>query len=85
MNSDIHEKQKLFKEKMKIAEEVLSNIEKSSKKYDDILGYIQVASGLAQIDQYIRDVGSVIVEARSLDREIQNALRENESIVSTYG
>jgi hypothetical protein len=70
---------------MKTAEDVVSSIEKSSKKYDDILGYIQVASGLQQIDQYIQDVDEVIVQARSLDREIQAALRENEVIVSAYG
>jgi hypothetical protein len=67
-----------------LAEEVLSNIEKSVKKYDDILGYIQVATGLAQIDQYIRDVDEVIVQAKALDREIQNALRENEAIVASF-
>jgi hypothetical protein len=85
MNSDIREKQNIFKEKMKIAEQVLSSIEKSSKKYDDILGYIQVAAGLAQIDQYIRDVDDVIVQAKALDRDIQTALRENEAIVSSFG
>jgi hypothetical protein len=70
---------------MKITEQKLSNIEKSSKKYDDILRYIQAASRLVRIDQYIRDVVNVIVEVRSLGREIQNALRENESIVSSCG
>lgn len=84
MLSDIGDKQKVFNEKMKIAEEVLSNIEKSVKKYDDILGYIQVATGLAQIDQYIRDVDEAIVEAKALDREIQNALSENEAIIASF-
>jgi hypothetical protein len=85
MLSDISERQKVFSEKMKVAEEVLSSIEKSSKKYDDILGYIQVATGLAQIDQYIRDVDDIIAKAKVLDYEIQKALRENEEIVSLYG
>lgn len=85
MRSDIDAKQNIFKDRMKKAEEVVSSIEKSSKKYDDILGYIQVATGLEQIDHYIRDVDDVIIQAQSLDRQIQTALKENEAIVSGYG
>lgn len=84
MLSNIGDKQKVFKEKMKIAEEVLSNIDKSVQKYDDLLGYMQVATGLEQIDQYISDVDEVIVQAKALDREIQNALSENEAIVASF-
>jgi uncharacterized coiled-coil DUF342 family protein len=84
MISDINDKQKVFNEKMQIANEVVSKIEASVKKYDDILGYVQVATGLDQIDQYINDVDKVIVQASALNSEIQNALSANQTIVASF-
>ena len=84
MLSDIRDKKKVFKAKMAIANEVLSKVEKSVQKYDDILGYIQVGTGINQIDQYIHDVDTVILQANALDTEIKNALNESYKIIATF-
>lgn len=84
MIAGINDKKRQFEEKLKIAGEVLTNVDKSVQKYDDILGYIQVGSGLNQVDQYINDVDTVIAEAQVLDREIQGALSESQRIVASF-
>lgn len=84
MLSDIRDKKKVFKAKMAIANEVLSKVDKSVQKYDDILGYIQVGTGVNLIDNYINEVDTVVSQANILNNDIKNALNESSKIIATF-
>jgi hypothetical protein len=79
----IKSKRDKFSEKVKIAEDVMSKLEKSIKKYDDILGYFQVSSQLNTIDKYITDIDAVIAEAVVLNGSVQSAVADGNTIIKS--
>jgi hypothetical protein len=84
MLPDIRDKKQIFEDKIKIVEEALSEIDKSIKKYDDILGYMQVLSGTKDIQQYIDNVDKAIAQADVLNKEVQTALDEGDKIINQF-
>jgi hypothetical protein len=84
MLSKIQDKRNKFSEKVKVAEEVLSKLEQSVKKYDDILGYLQVSSQLDKVDQYINDIDKVISEGAILNSNIQVAITDGTAIINSF-
>jgi hypothetical protein len=84
MVSGIQEKRNKFSDKVKVAEEVLSKLEQSVKKYDDILGYLQVSSQLDKIDQYINDIDKIIAEGNILNSNIQVAIADGVAIINSF-
>lgn len=82
--SDIRDKQKVFREKMKDARSVLSDMEVSIQTYDDVLGAVQVKSGLGEIDKYISDVDEIIDRANILNQNIQSALERNQQVIASF-
>jgi hypothetical protein len=81
MLHDIKDKKRTFEEKIKIVEEVLSQMNTSIKKYDDILGYMQVGNGINEIQQYIDNVDKVIAQSDVLNKEVETALNEGQKII----
>lgn len=79
---DIKAKKETFEEKIKVAKDMLKQIDNSIQKYDDILGYIQVNSALNNVDSYIQDINSVISQSGNLNTNIQAAIDEGLTIVN---
>jgi len=82
MLEDIENKRVTFNGKMEIAENVLTQINSSIQKYDDILGYIQVSESLAGIDEQVSNINEIIQEGNQLNTEILTAIDDGLAIVS---
>ena len=82
--SDIRDKQKTFREKMKEARSVFSDMETSIQTYDDVLGAVQVKAGLGEIDKYISDVDEIIDQANVMNQDIQSALQRNQQVIASF-
>jgi DNA repair exonuclease SbcCD ATPase subunit len=81
MLDDIKERRRSFDERMETAEGAINRVAESAKKYDDVVGYVQVQAGLQGIDQHIGRIDSIIMEANALDEQIQAAIRDGLTII----
>lgn len=81
MLDDIGARRRIFNERIRTAEAAISRVAQSAKKYDDIVGYVQVQAGLQGIDQHIGQIDAIITEANALDQQIQTAIREGLIII----
>jgi hypothetical protein len=81
MLPDIQKNKKIFEEKIQIVDKALSELNGSIKKYDDILGYMQVGNGINEIGKYIEDVDKVILQANVLNKDVQIAIDEGRATI----
>ena len=81
MVASIEKKEEEFESKIKAARKVMSKIEKSVQKYDDIVGFFQVNKALEGIDDYILEADQAIKSGNLLNEEIKSHINEGLSLV----
>lgn len=81
MVASIEKKEEEFESKIKAARKVMSKIEKSVQKYDDIVGFFQVNKALEGIDDYILEADLAIKSGNLLNEEIKGHINEGLSLV----
>jgi hypothetical protein len=79
--NDIARKKSEFNLKMDLAGNGLLRLESSIKKYDDILGFLQVNRGLEGVNRYMAEVDQTVAQSIALNNEIQNAIQEGLKLV----
>ncbi|MBF2064559.1 MAG: hypothetical protein IGS39_09090 [Calothrix sp. C42_A2020_038] len=80
--NDINLKEKTFEDKIKVAADASSKVKTSIQEYDNILSVFQIGIGLAQAQEYITKVDSVIAEYKLLDQEVKIALDEGRQAIA---
>ena len=83
MLKDIGTKEDEFNAKIDKAEVVLSKIEKSIAKYDDIVGFVQVNKGLQGIDDLIADIEATMKVGTTLNSEIRNNIDDGLRLIAS--
>lgn len=81
MVASIEKKEEEFESKIKAARKVMSKIEKSVQKYDDIVGFFQVNKALEGIDDYILEADQAIKSGNLLNEEIKSHINEGLNLV----
>jgi len=80
---NINAKKEIFSGKIKVTEGVSSKLKASIKEYDNILNVFQVNVGLNEAQKYIETVDSVMSQYKSLEQEVQVALREGRQVIAS--
>jgi hypothetical protein len=73
--NEIAEGRRKFDERARTAEAAISRVAQSAKEYDDIVGRAQIQAGLQGIDEYVGRIDKIIIEANTLDQQIQTAIQ----------
>ena len=81
MVTSIEMKEEEFESKIKAARKVMSKIEKSVQKYDDIVGFFQVNKALEGIDDYILEADQAIKSGNLLNEEIKGHINDGLNLV----
>lgn len=80
---DINLQKTAFNEKLKVADNAASNLKKSIQGYDDILGELQVRTGLGQVEKYIKTIESITAQYETLNRQVQVSLQEGRTLIAS--
>ncbi len=83
MSSDIEQKERAFGLKLGELSDLIRQIEVLIKKYDDLLGFLQVRRGLGGIAEMEVKLDECIREAQALKIEILAAIAEGEKIINS--
>jgi hypothetical protein len=81
---NISNSKKTFDAKIDIADDVSSKLKVSIKKYDDILGDLQISAGLGKIREYTKTVDDIITQTAALNKDVQIALAEGRQIIGKF-
>jgi hypothetical protein len=78
---EVTQKKSEFQLRLDRARNGVEKLNGSIKKYDDIVGYLQVKRGIAGVAQYMGDVEETVLKSAELNKEIQSAIADGLRIV----
>jgi hypothetical protein len=79
--TDVAQKKSAFTLKLSLARAALLKLDKSIKRYDEILAYLQVSAGKDGVDKYMRDIDDTVAQSTALNQQIQIAVRDGMVLV----
>jgi len=78
---DVARKRSEFSLKMDRAQNGLLKLSSTIKRYDDILGVLQVRRGIEGVNQYMTDIDNAVAQSMALNKEIQAAIADGMKLV----